>query len=197
VSGRIDEALEAGRRGIALEPHSANAQASAAWSYAGVRRFAEALPGFRKAVLLEPNAPFPLWSLAFAQQQTGALEEAIGTLQRAVTVTQREHCFEIALLGGALAAAGRVGEARSLLAELQERARREYVPPFDRALLLAALGEREEALSALEKAYEDRNGLLWYRIHLPTFDPLRDEPRWRALADKLASTAPLKPGGGW
>src|SRR6202023_1885635 len=120
---------------------------------------------FRKAVLLEPNAPFPLWSLAFAQQQTGALEEAIGTLQRAVTVTQREHCFEIALLGGALAAAGRVGEARSLLAELQERARREYVPPFDRALLLAALGEREEALSALEKAYEDRNGLLWYRIH--------------------------------
>jgi serine/threonine protein kinase/tetratricopeptide (TPR) repeat protein len=197
VSGRADESLAAGRKCIALEPHSANAQASVGWSYAGVRRFAEAIPEFRKAVDLDPDAAFPLWSLGLALQEVGQVDEAIATYERAVTVTQREHCFEIALLGGALAAAGRVDEARSLLAELEDRAKRNYVPPFDLALLRIALGDRDGALTALEKAYQDRNGLLWYRIHLPTFDPLRDEPRWRALADKLASTAPLKPGGGW
>jgi tetratricopeptide (TPR) repeat protein len=106
-------------------------------------------------------------------------------------VTQREHCHEIALLGDALAAAGRTQEARALLDELLERGRREYVPPFDLALLHCALGERDLALAALEKAHDQRNALLWYRIYIPALDPLRGEPRWRALAAKLGRTAPV------
>jgi serine/threonine-protein kinase len=190
-SGRFEEALEAGRRAVALEPHSANAQTVLGWSWAAARRFAEAVPVFEKAVRLDPDAAFPLWSLGSAQTQAGLVSEAIATLERAVAVTQREHSFEMALLGEALAAAGRMDEARALLAELSERAHREYVPPFDLALLHAALGENTKALTALEKAYEDRNGLLWFRIHFPTFDALRGEPRWRAIAEKLARTAPV------
>ena len=109
-------------------------------------------------------------------------------------MTQREHCYEIALLGGALAAVGRTQEARALLDELLERARREYVPPFDLALLHCALGERDLALAALEKALDQRNALLWYRIYIPMLAPLRGEPRWRALADKLGRTAPVRSG---
>jgi hypothetical protein len=60
-----------------------------------------------------------------------------------------------------------------------------------------SLGETEDALAALERAYAERNGLLWYRIHMPAFDPLREEPRYRAIADLLAATAPVKSGGGW
>ncbi|MEP6993185.1 MAG: protein kinase [Acidobacteriota bacterium] len=191
VSGRADEGLEAGRKGVALEPHSANAWTAVAWADAGARKFAESLPELRKAVLLDPDAAFPLWSLGLTLQETGLVEEAVATFERAVTVTQREHCFEIALLGGALAAAGRPASARALLAELQERGRKEYVPPFDLALLHTALGEMEQALAALEKAYDQRNALLWYRLHMPIFDSLRGEPRWRALADKLARTAPV------
>jgi hypothetical protein len=62
---------------------------------------------------------------------------------------------------------------------------------------LISLGEREEALRMLERAYEERNALLWFRLYMPMFDSLREEPRWRAIADKLAQTAPLKRGGGW
>ena len=196
-SGRTDEALEIAQRGVALEPHSADARTAMAWPYLSRRRYAEALPELEEAVRLSPDAAFALWSLGFAQQQTGAIEGAIATLERAVAVTQREHCFEIALLGGALAAAGRSDEARALLTELQERAKHTYVPPFDLAVLHIALGGRADALAQLENAYQDRNGLLWYRIHMPTFDALREEPRWRALADKLASTAPVKADGEW
>jgi tetratricopeptide (TPR) repeat protein len=196
VSGRFEEALETGRRGVALEPHSANAQAALAWAYAGRRRFAEALPEFRKAVAHDPDAAFPLWSLGYTLLYFGQVEEAVATLERAVAVTQREHCYEIALWGAALAAAGRTGEARAVLDELLERSRREYVPPFDLALLHCALGDTERALTALEKAYDDRNALLWYRLHIPGFDPLRKKPRWLALAEKLARTAPIVPWDG-
>ncbi len=194
VSGRTDEALAVARQGVSLEPHSANAHASLAWCDSGVRRFAQAVPEFRKAVELEPNAAFPLWSLGDALQGIGRIEEAVAIFERVVSVTQGEHCFEIALLGEALAAAGRTGEARGLLADLQKRALREYVPAIDLALLHVAVGARAEALAALEKAYEDRNGGLWFRIHRSQFDPLRDEPRWRALAEALARTAPVTPG---
>ncbi|HEY1250094.1 MAG TPA: protein kinase [Thermoanaerobaculia bacterium] len=196
VAGRFDDALAAGREAVALEPHSANAHAALAWAYAGVRRFAEAATELRKAVALDPDAAFPLWSLGLTLHHLGQVEEAVAILERAVTVTQREHCFEIALWGSALAAAGRAQEARAILDELLERSRRSYVPRLDLALLHCALGEKEEALAALEKAYEDRNALLWYRLHMPNFDPLRGEPRWRALAGKLARTAPIAIGDG-
>ena len=189
--GRFEEAIEVGRQGVALEPHSANAQAALGWAWAAGRRFAEAVPEFEKAVRLDPDAAFPVWSLGQAQHHAGLVTEAIATLERGVAVTQREHCFEIALLGEALAAAGRKDEARALLAELEQRAKREYVPPFDLAVLHAALGENSEALTALEKAYEDRNGLLWFRIHFPSFDTLHGEPRFKAIAERLARTAPV------
>ncbi|HTO88962.1 MAG TPA: protein kinase [Thermoanaerobaculia bacterium] len=197
ATDRFEEVLSIARRGVEVEPHSANAQTALGWAYAGPRQFEKALPEFSKAVSLDPEAAFPLWSLGYAQHQTGALEEAIGTLGRGVAITKREYFFQLSLLGSVLVAAGRQGEARAILSELREKATRVYVPPFDLAVLLISLGEREEALRMLERAYEERNALFWFRLHLPMFDVLREEPRWRAIAEKLARTAPLKRGGGW
>ena len=98
----------------------------------------------------------------------------------------------IGFLGGALARAGRRADAERVLAELDERSTREYVPPIDKALVLTPLGRVDDALTALERAYEERNALMWRRIQFPMFDPLRSSPRWHALATKLARTAPVR-----
>jgi hypothetical protein len=74
---------------------------------------------------------------------------------------------------------------------METRAAREYVPPFDRALLMAALGRDDEALIQLERAYEERNALLWFRIHLPYFDHVAGSARYRAIAERLARLAPV------
>ena len=96
------------------------------------------------------------------------------------------------LLAGALAAAGRVGEAVTALAELEARAAHEYVPPFDRAVVLVELGRLPEALDALESAYDERNALLWARIYFPQFRRLAGDPRFERLAARLARTAPTR-----
>jgi serine/threonine-protein kinase len=189
---RFEEALAAAQRSVELEPHSPNARTNVGWAYAGSRRFEEALPYFAEAVALDAEAVFPAWSYGYALQQAGKLDEAIAALERVVTLTRREHSFELALYGAALAAAGRETEARAVLAELEGRGEKTYVPPFDLAVLLAALGDRKEALAALERAHSERNAMLWFRIHLETFLPLRAEPRWRAIADRLARTAPRR-----
>jgi serine/threonine-protein kinase len=186
---RSEESFEATRHGISLEPHNANLQCQLGWCYMYERRFAEALPEFKKAVALDPNAGFPCWSLGMAYQETGAYDEAIAAFERGVEITQGNHSLYISLLGGALARAGRTKDAERVLAELDERSTREYVPPFDRAIILAPLGRTDEALAALERAYEERNALLWFRIRFPNLDPLRASPRWQTLARRLARTA--------
>jgi serine/threonine protein kinase/tetratricopeptide (TPR) repeat protein len=190
-SGKEDDARSVARQGVALEPHSGNAQTALGWVPAARRRWAEALPDFEKAVETSPTAVFPLWSLGYAQHQLGRFDDAVKTLARVVQVTDRAHFYEMALYGAALRGAGRTEEAGAVLAELESRATREYVPPLDRALLLSAFGRREDALQQLERAYEERNALMWFRIHLPYFDPLATEPRYRALAEKLARLAPV------
>lgn len=66
-----------------------------------------------------------------------------------------------------------------------------YVPPFDLALAQVGLGETDRVLTLLERAYDERNALLWFRIHSPEFDALRSEPRWKAMAARLFRTAPV------
>ncbi len=191
VSGRFEDALEAGQEAVRREPHSANARAVLGWSYAGSRRWAESIPILEKAVSLEPDAAFPRWSLGLAQRYGGRLDEAIATLETAVGSTRREHTYQLGLYCGALADAGRTAEARAILAELEDRSRRTYVPPYDLAISYVGLGEREKAIDALERAFDERNGLMWYRIHKPMLDPLRDEARYRAIAENLARRAPV------
>jgi hypothetical protein len=56
---------------------------------------------------------------------------------------------------------------------------------FDAALIHAALGERDAALSALESGVGDFSQMLLFLNVEPGFDSLRSEPRFRAVARGL------------
>jgi serine/threonine-protein kinase len=188
--GRVDEGLAAAREGVRLEPHSANNRAACGWPLIMVGRYEQAAVELAAAVALG-ESPFALWSYGIALSALERHDEAIATHRMAVEVTGGRYSYYVALLASALALGQRTDEARRLLAELDARAASEYVPPFDRALVLASLGEDERALDALEQAYEQRNALLWGRIHFPLLRRLAPTPRFRALAARLARRAPV------
>ena len=64
-------------------------------------------------------------------------------------------------------------------------AARSYVPSYWFALLHAGLGQRDSALRYLERAYEERSTVLAYLLIDPRLAPLRDDPRFLALARRL------------
>jgi serine/threonine protein kinase/tetratricopeptide (TPR) repeat protein len=197
VSGRLEEGLAYGREGARLEPHSANNRASVGWPLVAARRYEEAAAEFQAAVALA-DSPFALWSYGVTLSCLGRHEEAIAAHRHAVQGTGGRYSYYSALLANALAQGGRVDEARTILRELDERATREYVPPFDRAMVLAGLGEDEAALDALERAVQERNAFLWARIHFPQLHRLADLPRFRAIAEQLGRRAPIQlPKGGF
>lgn len=187
--GRTEEGIAAGREGARLEPHSANARAAVGWSFFFVGRDEEGAAEFSAAVALG-ESPFALWSHGTVLSALGQHEEAIAAHRKAVELTGGRYTLYSALLAGALAEAGRREEAQAALADLDTRATREYLPPYDRAVVLAGLGDDNGALEGLEKAYQDRNALLWARIYFPPFRHLAGLPRFEALADRLGRTAP-------
>ena len=60
-----------------------------------------------------------------------------------------------------------------------------YVPSYWFALVHAGLGEHDQALRYLERAYEERSTVLAYLLIDPRLAPLKDDPRFLALAQRL------------
>ncbi len=63
-----------------------------------------------------------------------------------------ELCRHITSMDGCWRCSGEKGETRKLLAELMQRMKERYVPPYWLAMIYRGLGENEEALKWLEKA---------------------------------------------
>ena len=112
----------------------------------------------------------------------GRFDEGVGLATRAAALTRRAPFF-LGLLGWALGAAGRSGEARNALEELraQPAASRSYVPE---AWVLATLGETDAAFARLEQAEAEYQAFLYF-TGLPAFDPLRADARFTALLARL------------
>jgi hypothetical protein len=72
-----------------------------------------------------------------------------------------------------------------VLTTLHAAAANRYVPAYWFALVYAGLGERDKALRYLERSYEERSTVLAYLLIDPRLAPLRDDPRFLALAQRL------------
>src|SRR5580658_2541836 len=88
-------------------------------------------------------------------------------------------------LAHAHAVSGRRNEASQALKDLQERSRRSYVANYNFVLIYTGLGDHQQALTFLEKAYEDRSVFMTFLPADPELDPLRSEPRFKELLRKL------------
>jgi hypothetical protein len=67
---------------------------------------------------------------------------------------------------------------------LIERARRDYVSPYDLAVAFAGVGDHECALDQLEQAFAQRVMRI-VAIGDPEFDDLRSKPPFVRLVDRL------------
>lgn len=83
------------------------------------------------------------------------------------------------------AAADRVPGARKLLDDLTARSRSAYVDSAYMAVAYTAVGDKDEALARLEKAYEERSENLAAIRVVPWFASLRSEPRFQALVRRM------------
>ena len=92
----------------------------------------------------------------------------------------------LGLLAHAYAFSDNKIEAGKILDQLVQLSKQRYVAAYSFTLVYLGLGDKEEALRWLEKSYQDRAGsdIGYIRVD-PLLDPLRGDPRFEALAEKI------------
>ena len=75
--------------------------------------------------------------------------------------------------------------AERLLLQLSAVARNKHVPAYQFAIIYSGLGNADEAMKWLDKAYEERSGFLLYIRYEPLFDRVRTDPRFIELERRI------------
>ena len=182
--GRDAEATAAMKRGIELDPLSPLYTAWLGGLYWTIGRDGEAIVQAQKALDLAPDFPVGLYVLGGAYAEVGRFDEAIETYREALKKYPNQS-FTWSL-AGVYARAGRRAEARELMADLESGAPlRDAMDPWFIAGAYVLLGEHDEAMKWLERAYEARSLFLPGVGRDRWFKPLHTDPRFRALLRRL------------
>jgi TolB-like protein/Tfp pilus assembly protein PilF len=179
---RLDEAIAQLDRAVELDPLSASLLANRALLDYFAGRYARADSGLRGALARDSADVVVKWGQALVAEQQGKSAQAIAILEP----ISAGSLNRTSSLGYAYGVAGKRAQARGVLDSLRAAAAHRYVPAYYFALLHASMGERDQALRYLERAYEERSTVLAYLLIDPRLASLRDEPRFLALARRLA-----------
>jgi Flp pilus assembly protein TadD len=117
---------------------------------------------------------------AFVQERR--YNEAIAELQKATELSEGSTAFT-ANLAYAYAVSGRRTEAVKILDDLKNRPQNGFSNAPEIALVYVGLDQKDQAMSWLEKAFEERFSP-WVLMR-PAFDPLRSDQRFQDLRRRI------------
>jgi serine/threonine protein kinase/tetratricopeptide (TPR) repeat protein len=182
--GRWTEAAAEIKQAGELDPLSLAINTGAGWILYLGRQYERAIEQYQKALEMDPNFTLARRRLGHAYEALGRYDEAIAEFQKALGLFAGD-IESLASLGHAYAKSGDRGRAERVLGELTEMSARRYVPAYMIAKIHTGLGDKHEAFGWLDKACEERYGLLVYSKVEPALDPLRDDARFESLARRL------------
>ncbi len=184
AQGRFDDAVAEIRKAQQLDPLAVPVNRAVGWILYFARRYDESVEELRKTLSMNADflgARLVLWWVHIAR---GTPEEAIADIQRELEKPGLKTVKKM-MLAYACAAAGRKEEANGLLWELESKLSGDNRLALLSALLFTALDLKDRAFQELHRGFEAREpGLLFLKV-APWLDPLRTDPRYGALVEKL------------
>ena len=182
--GQFEDAIAEMKRALELDPLSVIINADLGSVLCSARRYDAAIEQLRKTVEMDPRFYYAHWNLGQALEVKGLVDEASAEYEKAIALD--DDPLSPGLLAHLYAKIGKKDKALQLLERLRETSQRRYVTPYIFAIIHLGLGEKEQAMGFLEKTYEDRDGynLAFIKVD-PFLDPLRGDPRFEALVEKI------------
>ena len=186
--GRFDEAEAEMRRAVELDPLTRHFSYQLGRVLACAGRPADAAVQFAKQLALDSIYPPAHYELAKALASQGDYDSALHELTRGAR--QWGDTAFGRLIRGSRGSAGYtaarlLGATRSL-ERLRTRAKRGFVPPVAFAREYIILGQREESMAWLRRAFEEGDVNLAAAVSCePEYAPLRADPRFRDLRRRM------------
>jgi len=148
------------------------------------RDYDHALDQFKALLNFEPNFAMLYLSFATAYALKGMYDEALSCGKKMMEFGPPVVAY-VGNLGWLYALAGKKEKAHELLNDLEERSKKGYVSSFWTAAIYLGLEETDKAFEWFERAYKDRDSNMIYFTVPPIFDPIRSDPRYQQLLEKM------------
>jgi tetratricopeptide (TPR) repeat protein len=179
--GRFDEALRESERARQLDPLSLIIAADNGAILYYSRQYDRAIAQFNAVHELDPS--FPRAGLIFAAYvQKGMFAEAEAYLEKQCP---DEFSWCASDLTYSYGRAGKQAQAEKELRKLLTLNERESVDPIVIVLAYIGMGNNDQAMAWLEKAFaQHSNGLTGLKVD-PIYDPLRGDPRFQDLLRRV------------
>jgi TolB-like protein/Flp pilus assembly protein TadD len=184
LTGRSEASITEAELALTLDPLQPILGVALGNRYFNDRQYEAAMRRYQEVLELAPDFVPARIYLGRAYEQVSLFDEAIGEFERAIKLTGGNP-LSSAFLARSYALSGREERARDLLAGLESLADQRYVPPFAFAIIHSGLGEEEEAIDQMYKAYEERSGLMIYLDRDPLADDFRSNPRFGELLQRV------------
>ena len=184
--GHMPEVFEQLRRAIELDPLNMNGLDNVAEAYIYTHEYDKSVEEGKKIVEIDPTfanvhihlseayflmGKYDLWLEEWLKLDTLNGDSEDLAIAKAV---QREY-----------PKTGFRGAMKQLVELQEDQSKRHYLDPASIALNYAAMGEKQQALTWLEKAATEKSALVNYLLAEPRFDSLRSEPRYAALLKRM------------
>lgn len=181
--GHFDEGIAAARRALELDPVSLIANHFLGHILYFSRHYDEAIPALRHTLAMEPGYPKPHYFIAMSLFWQGDTEAAWEEIQQEPLDWMRWAASSVILHR-----LGRIEEAEANLAELSREEDQEFAT-IQRADTYAQWGDTEMAFKNLDLAIDYGDPGLAQLLVDPFLDPIRDDPRFVELMEKLGFKA--------
>ena len=182
--GRNEESMAEVKLAEGLDPFAWDRSQCFGWHCLFTKGYDEAIQEAQLGIKEDPKNSWAHNILGWAYERKGMVKEAIAEFETTLSLW-KDNSLPMASLGHAYGKAGRKKEARAILDKLLEMSKKGYVPAYDIAVVYLGLGEETQAFEWLSKACEERSGFLVYIKCDERFDPLRSDPRYNALFDRI------------
>ena len=159
-------------------------RSNAAWRFLAAGRLDRAIDEATAAIDISDGHGDAYASRGWAYLHKGELDKAIQDFERNAAL-YGHAAVPVAQLAFAKITAGNVSEGRALLDEILQTAATRFVPPEAIAQVYVALGETDNAILWLGRAFEARSrGMIFLNVQA-SWDPIRDDPRFQELLRKM------------
>jgi TolB-like protein/DNA-binding winged helix-turn-helix (wHTH) protein/Flp pilus assembly protein TadD len=177
---RFDEAIVEAKRAVSLDPLSLRMNLRLGWAYMIARRYDEAIDQYKKSLELDPNYFQARLYLAWSYTFKGLYPEAFAEYKKMGGYGSSNN-----FVGFLNAVSGRRSEALKVIERMRLRSAQTYVDPYNMAIPYAGLGDQDNAMRLLNKAYEERSAEMPQLKVEPFFDNLRSDPRFQELVRRM------------
>jgi len=194
VRSKFEESIREAQKALELDPFSVRLNQNLGMIYYLARKFDDAITQFKQAIELDPANPHLQESLGDAYEQRRMSDDAIAAWLTAINLSGNsagaEELRKLYATSGFDSVLRAIGLAR--LEELQKKQQLgEYVPAIYFARVHTRLGNTEDALESLSKAFDERNVFPLMVRADPFYDGFRSDRRFLDMLHRFDQTVEI------